>query len=190
MKGYSTLSDDILLERLSESDHKAFAAIFSKYYYSLVLYCNSWIAERSDCEDIVQNVFCDLWSQRQRIKVNSLKSYLLRCVRHDCLDAIKHKKIVEAHMAKALSVLDEAVLHNAADKYLLYNELEKVINATLERLDADSVAAFKMSRWEGRKYDEIAEIMQVSRRTIEVRVTKIVRELRAELVRLFPFLDK
>ena len=101
-----------------------------------------------------------------------------------------YKKIVEAHMAKALSVLDEAVLHNAADKYLLYNELEKVINATLERLDADSVAAFKMSRWEGRKYDEIAEIMQVSRRTIEVRVTKIVRELRAELVRLFPFLDK
>ena len=105
MKEYSALTDDILLERLRESDHKAFNAIFSKYYYSLVLYCNSWIAERSEAEDIVQGIFVDLWEQRRRIKVTSLKGWLLRSVRHDCLDAIKHKKIVESHIENALAYI-------------------------------------------------------------------------------------
>lgn len=188
MKGYSTLSDDILLERLGESDHEAFAAIFSKYYYSLVLYCNSWIAERSECEDIVQSVFVGLWEHRHQLNVSSLKSYLLRCVRHDCLDVIKHKKIVEAHIAKVLMEYEED--NNSADYYALYNELEHIINITLENIDANAVRAFKMSRWEGRKYDEIAEIMHVSRRTVEVRVTKCIRQLRIELAKLFPFLAK
>lgn len=188
MKEYTALTDEILLKRLSESDHKAFAAIFSKYYYSLVLYCNSWIAERSECEDIVQGVFATLWEHRHRLNVSSLKSYLLRCVRHDCLDIIKHKKIVEAHIAKVLMEYEED--KNTADNYVLYNELEHIINTTLENIDVNAVRAFKMSRWEGRKYDEIAEIMHVSRRTVEVRVTKCIRELRTELAKLFPFLAK
>lgn len=188
MKEYSALTDDILLERLRESDHKAFNAIFSRYYYSLVLYCNSWIAERSESEDIVQSIFVDLWEQRHLIKLNSLKGWLMRSVRHDCLDAIKHKKIVESHIANALSAIKED--QDSAEKYALYNELEQIINITLDHLDADAVNAFKMSRWEGRKYDEIAEIMHVSRRTVEVRVTKCIRELRIELAKLFPFLAK
>ncbi|MDE7438504.1 MAG: RNA polymerase sigma-70 factor [Muribaculaceae bacterium] len=188
MKEYSALTDDILLERLRESDHKAFNAIFSKYYYSLVLYCNSWIAERSEAEDIVQGIFVDLWEQRRRIKVTSLKGWLLRSVRHDCLDAIKHKKIVESHIANALASIKEEL--DSAEKLVLYNELEQIIKVTLDNLDTDAVKAFKMSRWDHMKYDEIAEIMHVSRRTVEVRVTKIVRELRSELAKLFPFLSK
>lgn len=190
MKKYVALTDDILLERLREGDHKAFAAIFSRYYYGLVLYCNSWIAERSECEDIVQNVFVDLWEERNHIHISSLKSYLLRCVRYDCLDAIKHKKVVESHVAKAMSAIDDSLVWAAADNYVLYNELEQLIGTTLDKLDADAVKAFKMSRWEGMKYDEIAKVMNVSRRTVEVRVTKIVRQLRAELAKHFPFLAK
>ncbi len=191
MKDYSTLTDDILLKRLSESDDKAFAAIFSRYYASLVLYCNSWIIERSECEDIVQNVFIELWEQRERLQVTSLKSFLLRCTRNDCLDAIKHRKIVETYAAKITSMIAaEGHTPDHADKYVLYHELENIITNTLARIDNNAVAAFRMSRWEGRKYDEIAVAQGVSRRTIEVRVAKVVQQLRMELQKHFPFLAK
>lgn len=190
MRDCSALTDDILLERLHDNDHAAFEAIFSKYYYGMVFYCRSWIADRTECEDIVQSVFVDLWEQRRHLQVSSLKSYLLKCVRHDCLDAIKHKKVVEAHIAKAMALSEEVRDGHSADKYILYKELEDIIIRTLKNLDPDSVKAFKMSRWEGRKYDEIAEIMNVSRRTIEVRVTKVMRGLRDNILKQFPFLSK
>lgn len=190
MSSASTLTDEIALERLRKSDTQAFASIFSKYYYSLLLYCNSWIAEQSECEDIVQNVFVELWEQREHLKIASLKSYLLRCVRHDCLDAIKHRKIVEAHAAKITTYITNRQDSPEADAYVMYSELENIISNTLNRLDQKSVEAFKMSRWEGRKYDEIAEIMDVSRRTIEVRITKVIQQLRLELQKYFPFIAK
>lgn len=190
MSGASTLTDEIALERLRKGDTQAFASIFSKYYHSLLLYCCSWIAEQSECEDIVQNVFVELWEQREHLRVTSLKSYLLRCVRHDCLDAIKHRKIVEAHAAKVTANITNQKNNTEADAYVMYNELEHIISNTLDRLDQKSVEAFKMSRWEGRKYDEIAEIMNVSRRTIEVRITKVIQHLRLELQKYFPFLAK
>ncbi len=190
MNDYSALSDDILLKRLRESDNKAFAAIFSRYYVSLVLYCNSWITERTECEDIVQAVFIELWEQRKKLRVTSLRSFLLRCTRNDCLDAIKHRKIVETYASKIASVIAGENNPKAADTYVLYRELETIIAETLDRLDKNAVAAFKMSRWDGKKYDEIASEMGVSRRTVEVRVTKVVQQLRMELQKHFPFLAK
>lgn len=54
------LDDDLLLKGLGEGSHEAFAAIFLKYYHSLVLYCNSFITDMTECEDIVSSVFVEL----------------------------------------------------------------------------------------------------------------------------------
>lgn len=178
------IDDTELLQRLSEGDQSAFAAIFSRYYNGLVLYCNSFIPDLDECEDIVQNVFVELWETRRRLKVTSLRSYLLRCVRNDSLDAIKHKKIVESYTARYIQQVNP--YSSSLDNYLMYNELERLVQETLEQLDPKAVEAFKMSRWDGRKYDEIAQIMNVSRRTIEVRVTRVVKELRERLKKYFP----
>ncbi len=72
------------------------------------------------------------------------------------------------------------------DNYLLYNELEQIVTGILDRLEPKSVAAFKMSRWDGKKYDEIAKLTNVSRRTVEVRVTRVVKQLREQLRKYFP----
>ena len=68
----------------------------------------------------------------------------------------------------------------------LRDRLKGLVQMILDQLDPKAVEAFKMSRWDGRKYDEIAQIMNVSRRTIEVRVTRVVKELRERLKIFFP----
>lgn len=177
-------NDIQLLRRLREGDPKAFAAIFSRYYNGLVMYCNSFIPDIDECEDIVQNVFVELWENRRSLKISQLRSFLLCCVRNDSYDVIKHRKIVESYTARFLQSVTPYA--GQLDNYILYNELEQVVTKILDSLDPKSVAAFKMSRWEGRKYDEIATLTNVSRRTVEVRVTRVVRELRERLKIYFP----
>ena len=74
----------------------------------------------------------------------------------------------------------------ALDNYILYDELKKLVDDTLSSLDAKSVAIFKMSRWDGVKYDDIAKSMNISRRTVEVRITNVIRQLRATIKKHFP----
>ena len=176
MNELDSSGDELLLKRLREGDPYAFTAIFSKYYRSLVLYCNSFITDRRECEDIVMNLFVKLWENRETLDIRSLKSFLLRCVRHDCLDAIKHRKIEDSYAASFIIANDLNDL--AIDSYFLYDELEELIETALLSLDAKSVEAFRMSRWDGMKYDDIAQKMNVSRRTVEVRVTNVIKKLR------------
>lgn len=184
MNEFNSSSDESLLERLREGDPLAFSAIFYKYYRSLVLYCNSFITDRTECEDIVMNLFVKVWETREQLELRSLKSFLLRCVRHDCLDAIKHRKIEETYAAGILQTSNIKV--SVLDHYLLYDELEKLINDTLDKLDPKSVRIFKMSRWEGMKYDDIARQLNISRRTVEVKITSVIRQLQEIINKHFP----
>ena len=184
MNELDSSGDELLLKRLREGDSYAFTAIFSKYYRSLVLYCNSFITDRRECEDIVMNLFVKLWENRETLDIRSLKSFLLRCVRHDCLDAIKHRKIEDSYAASFMIAND--LNDSAIDSYFLYDELEELIETALLSLDAKSVEAFRMSRWDGMKYDDIAQKMNVSRRTVEVRVTNVIKKLREIIKKSFP----
>ena len=176
--------DRFLLKRLRKGDSYAFAAIFSRYYRSLVLYCNSFITDMDECEDIVMDLFVAIWEHRERLDISNLRSFLLRSVRHDCLDAIKHRRVKDSYSAALLLSMD--INSAALDNYILYDELKKLVDDTLSSLDAKSVAIFKMSRWDGVKYDDIAKSMNISRRTVEVRITNVIRQLRATIKKHFP----
>ena len=78
------------------------------------------------------------------------------------------------------------LFRSAIDSYFLYDELEELIETALLSLDAKSVEAFRMSRWDGMKYDDIAQKMNVSRRTVEVRVTNVIKKLREIIKKSFP----
>lgn len=178
------ISDEILLKRLRKGDTLAFAAIFSRYYRSLILYCNSFIIDRTECEDIVMDLFVEIWERREQLNIKNLRSFMLRSVRHDCLDAIKHRKIKETYAANILlsSEIDSALL----DNYILYDELKRLIDETLAALDPKSVAIFKLSRWENMKYDDIAKAMNISRRTVEVRISNVIKKVRETIQKNYP----
>lgn len=130
------------------------------------------------------DLFVEIWEHREKLDISNLKSFLLRSVRHDCLDAIKHRRVKDSYSAALLLSMD--INSAALDNYILYDELKKLVDNTLSSLDAKSVAIFKMSRWDGVKYDDIAKSMNISRRTVEVRITNVIRQLRATIKKHFP----
>lgn len=174
------MEEKYLLNRLQEGDEKAFTVLFRYYYKDLVLFGGTFIPDRVICEDIVQSIFLKLWNDRTSLIIQtSLKSYLLRSVRNSCLDEIRHRHIIHEHESHTLQ---NNVLYDIdTENYILYSDLRRHLNNALDKLPSEYREAFELNRFDGLKYREIAERLQVSERTIEVRIGKAIHLLRKYL---------
>lgn len=176
MEKLDTQQENFLLSALRQDNKEAFSLLFQKYYTDLVLFCGNFVRDKSSCEDIVQSIFLKLWNDRKSIRIEtSLKSYLLRAVRNSCFDEFRHLEIVRQYESDPdHSVLDSYDTEN----YILYSDLSAHLQQALDQLPAAYREAFEMNRFEGLKYREIAVRLNVSERTVEVRVGKALEMLR------------
>jgi RNA polymerase sigma-70 factor (ECF subfamily) len=166
----ATLIEKVLVLRLKNGDSQAFNIIFTAYYKDLVLFALKFTHEKNNAEEIVQATFVNLWLEHESINVSfSLKSYLLKIVQNRCIDWHRHKAIMQTH--------NNYIVENApqftyeTDSYLLYSELHDPIESTLNKLPREISEVFRMNRNRGLKYREIADLLGVSVRTIEVRIS-------------------
>ena len=158
-----------------------FAEIFSVYYKDMVMFAFSFTHEREDSEEIVQDVFVKLWEDHEKINIStSIKSYLLKSIQNKCIDWLRHKKIVNNHSIYIFE--NSPIYENYTDNYILSSELEVLIERAIDSLPEKVKETFKMSRFEGFKYHEIANKLNVSLRTIEVRISKALEVLRERLI--------
>lgn len=178
------MEEQFLLIELRRGNKNAFSVLFSTYYKDLVMFAGCYLQERSICEDIVQSVFLKVWNDRESLSIeSSIKSYLLTSVRNSCLDEIRHRYIVREHESVVLSdsVLDDVDTEN----YILYSDLYTHLEEALDKLPLACREAFEMSRFEQLKYKEIAARLNVSERTVEVRIGKALELLRHYLKEFF-----
>lgn len=175
-----------VMSALRQDSKEAFSLLFQTYYTDLVLFCGNFVKDKDSCEDIVQSIFLKLWNDRKHIQIEiSLKSYLLKAVRNSCLDEFRHIEIVRQYETEyGSSVLDNYDTEN----YILYSDLYTHLSRALEKIPDLYKEAFVLNRFEGLKYREIAEKLNVSERTIEVRVSKTLDLLRKQLKDFFVFL--
>ena len=170
------MEEDLIWKQgLKRGEKQIFSLIFQTYYKGLVIYTGRYLSDQAACEDIVQNVFLKLWNDRETISIeNSLRSYLLRAVINQCIDELRHTKIIDEYQEYLLSFHEEEWSENS----FLYSELSGHIDKALNKLPEELRHPFVMSRIEGKKYSEIAQSLNVSVRTIEVRIAKALMQLR------------
>ncbi|MFA6402269.1 MAG: RNA polymerase sigma-70 factor [Salinivirgaceae bacterium] len=180
MTNESNNVDYALVVRLRNNDKSAFTLIFSKYYKNLVTFSFSYTKSLNASEEIVQDIFLKLWENRAVIIIQtSFKSYLLKSVQNHSLDWLRHQKIKTNHAA---IILEHPILSdNDTEKYILYTELQEMLNKALTKIPEPYTQAFKMNRFEAMNYQEIAEKLEVSVRTVEVRISKALLLLKNEL---------
>lgn len=180
------LQEKFVLSALKQDSKEAFSLLFQTYYADLVLFCGNFIKEKSSCEDIVQSIFLKLWNDRQHIQIEtSLKSYLLKAVRNSCFDEFRHLAIIRQYESN----YENSMLENYdTENYILYSDLYDHLHQALGQIPATYTEAFKLNRFEGLKYKEIAEKLNVSERTVEVRISKTIELLRTYLKEFFIFL--
>jgi RNA polymerase sigma-70 factor (ECF subfamily) len=169
-----------LISKLSKGDEDAFNCIFNMYYKGLVLYANKFLLDRDKAEEAVQGIFVKLWSGREQIIINtSIKTYLRKSVQNKCLDILKHKKVVQDYVDKVGRQPVEQTA-NSTD-LILFAELNEKIEYSINNLPENCREIFKLSRYEGLKYVEIAQKMNISIKTVEVQIGKALKKLRDDL---------
>lgn len=181
---------EILINDLSAGRKEAFEYLFTTYYPRLRNYASHFIADVDDTEDIIQDCFVNLWSRRAMLTGVSLSSMLFTMVRNGCLNFLKHKAIAEGYNTQTLrQVSGSEALYNldflgSADEELLYHELQRQINDTLQQLPERTRQVFMMSRLEGLKNREIAEQLGISVKVVEKHISQALTLLRKRIVSL------
>jgi len=170
----------ILIEKLKNSDKSAFTVIFTAYYHDLVRFSFSFTKNSDESEEIVQEAFIKLWEDRNSLIIhNSLKSFLLKSVQNRSIDWLRHSNIRNKYVSV---VLDNPILtENDTENYVFYSELESNFNLAMKKVPIEYSEVFRMSRIEALGYQEIAQKLGVSVRTVEVRIGKALCLLREEL---------
>ena len=171
-------SDQLLVQRLRNKDKSAFEFVFRQHYRQLCGYARKYLDEVEAAEEIVQEVFVKFWEKCDTIAPDSsVKSYLYRSVHNTCLNYIKHMKVRDNYR-------DYVMTYMETSSYMDFSEepkLEQKIRDAIDDLPPQCSRIFKLSRFEGLKYQEIADHLGLSVKTVEVQMGKALKVLREKL---------
>lgn len=170
-----------------------FDNLFETCYPGLLFYATQFLDEE-EAKDVVQDVFFELWKRRDTIVVgDQIKSYLYRLVYTHSINIINHKK-VEAKYSDAVSELYNYKMqfynsenNNEIIRKIANQELNDELKSAINSLPDKCREVFKLSYLHELKNKEIADIMNISLRTVEAHMYKALKLLRGSLKHLQMF---
>ena len=181
------LLEQNLYVALKEGKETAFEMIFRTYYQPLCKYAYSFLNDKDEAEEVVQASFISVWERRSELRIQtSLKSYLYRMVRNACLNVIKHEKVKQQHAAVQLAGGEPA--QESSSQQVMASELEQKIYESMKTLPEQCRLVFQLSRFEELKYQEIADQLNISVKTVENQVGKALKIMRSQLKEYLPLL--
>ncbi|WP_420581796.1 RNA polymerase sigma-70 factor [Reichenbachiella sp.] len=164
------------------SDKRTFEKVFKDYYQQLSAFAYSYVESHEIAEEIVQDTFTNVWSKSDRIEIRTaVKSYLYGAVRNACLNYLKHKKIERRYEEQ-----EQWKTESFETDFLELDELQNEIDAGLAQLPEKCRQIFEMSRFEEKKYKEIAEELGLSIKTVENQMGRALKVMRFALSRHLP----
>lgn len=169
--------EDEITGRIRRGEIKAFESLFRSSYSSLVRYSVSIVKDHDTAEEIVQDLFCRLWKDKEKLSIrSSLNGYLFRSTYNRSLKWIEHMKVVKKYESD--SSLSDQESPSTPLQQLQFGELQEVIARTMEGLPERCGEIFYLNRFEGLKYREIAEKLSISVKTVEANMGKALKEFR------------
>ena len=175
------------IQQESLRDEAFFERVFKSHFKSLHSYAYTILRDEVVAEDVVQNVFLRLWNNIDEANIqSSIAAYLYRAVHNESLNVIKHEKVKSAHkLFVAHSMKNET---DNASRKILQSELEQKLRAALNELPEQCRTIFQMSRFDELKYQEIADKLSISIKTVENQMGKALKLMRLKLVDFLPLL--
>lgn len=169
------------------NDKNQYESVFRQYYKPLCRFAFTFLKDKDDAEEIVQNLFVYLWNNSQNIEINtSVEAYLYLCVKNRCFNQLKHIKIRENYKEHNYETLKNK--HEHTSVRVETNDLEEHLTKAIEQMPEKRRQVFVLSRYEGLSYNEIAQKMDISVKTVENQMTSALKFLRQKLDKFLIFL--
>jgi len=169
-----------IVNKIKQGNIRVFEKVFRELYSPLCGYANKIINDHDKAEEIVQEIFYNIWKKKEELTINiSLKSYLYKSVKNGCLQIAQHQLVKDKY--KQFVINSDSNKQPSPETELEVKEINMAIDQTLDALPERCKEIFYMNRFEGLKYREIAEKLSVSQKTVEANISKALKHLRKNL---------
>ncbi len=161
-------------------DRENFEALFREHYQDICLYAFRFVKDYDVSRGIVQDCYIRLWEKRESIDPSKqVKSYLTTSVRNTCLNWLRdHRKF--NHNLIDLEGLGQDPADRQPDR-LVEEEIRAGIKSAIAGLPEKCREIFVLNRYENLKYQEIADRLNISVKTVETQMSKALQHMRVRL---------
>ena len=174
------LKEQRQLRKIQKGDIESFEKLFHRYYYGLCGYVETLVRKKEVAEEVVQDVFYNIWKNREALKISkSWQSYLYRAAFNNSMMYLR--KMRREQPMNEEDSLDLEVGTPDPSQLMQLNELSELVSRTLKDLPEKTREIFRLNRQEGLKYREIADRLSISVKTVEANMGKALKALRRNL---------
>jgi len=178
-------NENELLTALAQGHEDALKIIYRKYWDRLFLSAYNILKDKEACEDIIQDLFVQLWQKREQLTITtSLGAYLFTATRYQVFRTIRRSPVRK----ELFEDLDQRFLADGPEIPLYVKEIQETINAAVEGLPGKCREIYRLSREEHLSNKDIAANLQISPKTVENQLTIALKRLREALGDLLFFL--
>ncbi|MFH0866002.1 MAG: RNA polymerase sigma-70 factor [Bacteroidota bacterium] len=166
-------------------DEVTFEKLFRNHFKGLTWFAVRYVKDVETAREIVQDAFTNLWEKRNTIDMSkSVKSYLASSVYNKSLNYIRDNKKFDRDILTFENLFPDAA-YEQTDR-LITSELDQKIKEAINELPEKCREVFVMSRFQNLKYQEIADKLQISVKTVETQMSKALQHMREKLSEYLP----
>jgi len=173
------LDDESLVAFIREGKKSAFEEIYGRYWYKLYRIAYHQTGIREESEELVQEVFLNLWIRRLEVEIRHLDLYLTIAIKNQVYDYFKSQ--ISYRKYQEYLIFQEIHQHYGTDEIVNFAELSDAVEKALNHLPEKSAVVFKLSRFENQSVREIALGLNLSEKAVEYHITKSLKFLKEHL---------
>ena len=169
------IEEKIIIRELQKGNREVLESLYKDYYPGLVMFAEGFVFDRNVCQDIVQNLFVQLWEKSRELDFRtSIKAYLYQATRNRCLNHLRNVNVRDRHN---LLYLEAMINSHDQDPHVDETWL-KEIGLALEKLPHQMARVFHLKYMQGKKIREIADDLQISENSVKTNLTRGKARLR------------
>ena len=167
-----------VIEALRDGDHAAYDSVFLKFYSRTMGFVSSLVKVREDVEDIVEDIFVSLWTNRGKLDPRkNFNSYLYAVAKNAVFNYFRYRKV----RGNYLENLSYDELGHSVDEEFLANETKLLIGLVVDNMPAQRGRIFSMNYNEGLTNDEISQQLNISKKAVEKQLRLALADIRRVL---------
>lgn len=181
----SSFNIEKIKKKIGRSDRLAFRKLFNNYYPRLLNYSFVIIKNHESAEDIVLEVLHSIWEKRDKLKwIERFETYLYVCTKNKTLDQIrKNSKFLNVSFSKPH--YKEYITHQNPEIQYLNMELLDIVDIAILNLPEKTRLVYRLIKEDGLKYQEVADVLGVSVKTINNQLVCAVKSVRETVTNYF-----
>lgn len=165
---------------MAAGDEQAFGAIYKHYIYDLSQFLIRYVKSPLIAEDLSQEIFVKIWENRKAMPdVDSFRAYLFITARNQSLNVLRNAARQPAVMGEILRNYQQQTVRTDSEDELLHRQYLQFLHDIIEKLPPRSREVFRLCRQQGKSYEEVAALLNISRNSVKNHMVHSMKVLKA-----------